>query len=319
MSEMPQVIVLDTGYDSYEYERQALEKAGYDLVLYDGPTHDRNAKIAFCRAARAIFIRATVIDEEFLEANPDLCFIVRYGVGYDNVDLEAAKRYGIRVANVQAYANHSVSEHALALMFACSRALGCANEINTPFGCPPRQHMFEFNDKTLGIIGLGRIGGTLALKGRTLFQRILAYDPYISSARFAQLGVEQSDFIALIEASHVISLHCNLTGETRGMIDHRAFSHMLKRPILVNTARGPIVVEDALLSAISSGQIHSAGLDVFCEEPLSHSSPLRNHPRIILTGHYAWYSDEASQRLQQRATDHMITFLKGQIPEDCLV
>ena len=314
------VVIIDTGYASYKYERKVLEDSGYVLDIFQGERHDRQAEMAFAKNAIGLLCRETRIDAEFLDAAPTLKAVVRYGVGYDSIDLSAATTRGIKVANVQGYANHSVSDHALGLIFACVRALPLAQKVfKTQFSKPPIERIFEFNDKTLGIIGLGRIGGTLCKKAQTLFKRILASDPYIPDERFIELEAIKTDLSTLLAESHVISLHCNLNEETTQLIDRKAFSQMLQRPIFINTARGPVVDEEALLGALESDQLHSAGLDVFCDEPpLANREELLAHPHVIATGHYAWYSETAMIELQKRAAENMVMLLQGNIPEDCL-
>jgi len=314
------VVIIDTGYASYEYERKVLEDASYVLDIFQGKRHDRQGKMAFAKNAIGLLCRWTSIDAEFLDAAPTLKAVVRYGVGYDTIDLPAAMTRGVRVANVQGYANHSVSDHALALMFACVRALPLRQKVfKTQFSTPPRERLFEFHDKTLGIIGLGRIGGTLCKKTQTLFKRVLACDPYIPEARFIELGAVKTDLGTVLAESHVISLHCNRTEETTQLIDRTAFSQMQQRPILINTARGEVVDEEALLEALESDQLHSAGLDVFCDEPpLANCDELLAHPHLIATGHYAWYSETALIELQKGAAENMLMLLQGNLPEDCL-
>jgi D-3-phosphoglycerate dehydrogenase len=314
------VVVIDTGYASYEYERKVLEGAGYVLDIFQSEQHDRYEKMAFAKNAIGLFCRGTIINAEFLDAVPTLKAVVRYGVGYESIDLFAATTRAVRVANVQGYANHSVSDHALGLMFACARALPLAQKVlKTRFSKPPVECIFEFNDKTLGIVGLGRIGGTLCKKAKTLFKRILAVDPYIPDKRFIELEAIKTDLNTLLTESHVISLHCNLTEETTQLIDRKAFSQMQQRPIFINTARGAVVDEDALWGALQRDQLHSAGLDVFCNEPpLANRDELLAHPHVIATGHYAWYSKTAMIELQKRAAENMLMLLQGNIPEDCL-
>jgi D-3-phosphoglycerate dehydrogenase / 2-oxoglutarate reductase len=311
---------IDGGYPGYAHEQAVLSELGYRLDVFEGGRHDRAAKLAFARGAVGLFCRWTEVDGELLDALPELRAIVRYGVGYDNIDVAAATARGVRVCNVQGYANHSVSHHALALMLACCRALPLGQRrFRETFGGPPREDIFDFGSRTLGIVGLGRIGGTLSQKARGLFHRVLACDPYVPSERFAAAGAEKAELPTLLAESHVVSLHCNLTDETRGMIGDSAFRLMTKRPILVNTARGPVIDEEALLAALEADRIHSAGLDVFHDEPpLADRDALLSHPRVIATGHYAWYSGEAHLELQRRAGDNMAALLRGEAPEDCL-
>jgi D-3-phosphoglycerate dehydrogenase / 2-oxoglutarate reductase len=314
------IAILDTGYDSFEYETQLFSKAGYQLEIFPGEHYDRQEKMRFSRDKSGLLIRWTTIDNEFLGHTPALRAIVRYGTGYNNIDLQAASRHNVRVSNVKGYARHSVSDHAISMIYACARALPQGQKtLYAKFSAPPVSDIFEFHDKTLGIIGLGCIGGTLCQKVKPLFARVLASDPYISDERFDLLGAKKVSLETLLAESDVISIHCNLTEETTNLIDAGKFKLMRRKPILINTARGPVVNEDDLYRSIQEGKLHSAGLDVFCDEPpLSNRDALLNHPRIIATGHYAWYSIQASLELQKRAADNLLMMLRGKVPDDCL-
>jgi D-3-phosphoglycerate dehydrogenase len=289
------VAIIDTGYASYEYEKELFGGMGYELKIFQGDRTDITAKRELARKAAGILVRDTPIGEETFSRAADLRALVRYGTGYDNIDVKAATVQGIKVANVQGYGNHSVSDHALALMFACIRGLPIGEKnILTSFGKPPFSEVFELHDKTLGIIGLGRIGGTLCEKARPLFSRVLAADPYIPDEKFNLHGAEKSTLDNLLQKSHVISLHCNLTDETRHLLNRESFSKMGQCPVVVNTSRGPVIDANALLEAADEGCIHSAGIDVYENEPADQRQEgLVSHPRIITTGHYAWYSDRA--------------------------
>ncbi|MBN2410212.1 hypothetical protein JXQ31_00885 [candidate division KSB1 bacterium] len=314
------VAILDTGYDSYDYEQELFTDAGYRLEIFPGKRHDREGKKLFARDAVGLFVRWTEINDDFLGAALQVKAIVRYGVGYDNIDLNAATRHNVSVANVQGYANHSVSDHAIAMMYTCARALPAGQKsLKTKFAAPPIKQIFEFHDKTLGIIGLGRIGGALCRKVCPLFKTVLATDPYIPDERFVKLGAEKTGLDDLLRRSDVISIHCNLTEETTNLIHAARINLMQKKPILINTSRGPVLNEDDLFTALQAGKFHSIGMDVFCDEPpLANRDALISHPRVIATGHYAWYSTNASVELQKRAANNLLSMLDGHTPEDCL-
>lgn len=314
------IAVLDTGYESFQYEEELLRENGYDFEVFPGLKSDIDGKIRFASDAVGILIRWTDINDSFLDQTPFLKAIVRYGTGYENIDLEEVSKRGILVSNVNGYASHSVSDHALALMYSCARALPQGQkEVKSLFGAPPVERIMEFHEKKLGIIGLGRIGGTLSNKARYLFKEVLAYDPYIRRDRFAEVGAKEATFDQLLKESDVISLHCNLTEETQGLIDENTFDRMGKVPILINTSRGPVVNESALVKALDNGKIFKAGIDVYNTE-LADELPqsLIGHPLILTTGHYAWYSERSNIELQRKAADNMLDLLQGRIPEDCL-
>lgn len=263
-----EVVILDSGYKSYDFERELFAQHGFSLKIHPTYQGEKAEKKKFAENADGILVRHTRIDKEFLSGLKNLKAVVRYGVGYDNVDVDACTRLGIKVANVQGYANHSVSEHALGLIFSCSRAMwNTKQQLKEKFAAPPVADIFELHDKTLGIIGLGRIGSELAKKSKSLFRQIVAADPYKPNEYFDQLRVQKVTLEELFEKADVISIHCNLTPETNHLLNTEAFSLMERKPVIINTSRGEVIDEKALLEALNSGKIHSAGLDVYENEP----------------------------------------------------
>lgn len=313
--------VLDSGYKSYAVEEKILKKHGFILEIFRDHYGKRIDKIKFSSDKTGLFIRQTEIDKDFLDHCPQLKAIVRYGIGYDNINLDEAEKHRVKVANVQGYATQSVSDHTLALMFSCLRALPQGRrDITRRFGKPPIDDIFELSDKTLGVIGLGRIGTCLTTKCRTIFNRVIAVDPYVPDSQFRKAGAIRSSLNELLSDSHVISLHCSLTGETHHLINRETISRMKKKPILINTARGPVISENDLHQALNEDRIHSAGIDVWEDEPLTdRQKPIVNHPRVISTGHYAWYSSRSSLELQKKAAENMMGLLTGRKVPDRLI
>ncbi|NQU52158.1 MAG: C-terminal binding protein [Bacteroidetes bacterium] len=314
------IVILDSGYKSYKFEKELFEGNGFELKIHPSYKGEKAEKMEFAKDAQGILVRHTQIDEEFLSKMKNMKAVVRYGVGYDNVDVKACTKFGVKVANVQGYANQSVSDHALALMFSCTRALwNTKKQITQKFAAPPVEDIFELHDKTLGIIGLGRIGSELSKKAAPLFKQIIASDPYKPESHFKQLSVQKVTLNESLKISDVISVNCNLTDETLHILNTATFSKMVKKPVIINTSRGETIDEKALLQALNSGIIHSAGLDVYENEPTTVAQKeLINHPRTICTGHYAWYSDYAAIELQKRAAQNLFNFLTGKEVEDCL-
>ncbi len=314
------IVIIDRGYGTYDYEREVLEAAGYSIDIFRGHHEDVAGRIAFSQGAPGIMMRWTPIDNAFLDALPDLKAIVRYGVGYEHIDLEAASAHGVKVAIVCGYGNHSVSDHALTLLLSCMRGISLGERLfESTVGHPPRLDVMEFKDVTLGIIGLGRIGGTLSRKVQSLFGRVLAYDPYIPDEKFAEDGAIKCDLDTLLDESHMISIHCNLTEETTKLLGWEQFEKMRQRPVIVNTARGPVIDEQAMLDALHEDRIHSAGLDVFSiEPPFPKLDPLWKHPRVMATCHFAYYSQNAIAAVQRGAAERMLAMLRGETPPDCL-
>jgi D-3-phosphoglycerate dehydrogenase len=315
-----EVVILDSGYKSYAFERDLFEKNGFILKIYPGYKGPKSEKIEFSKNADGILVRHTIIDEEFLSEMKYLKAVVRYGVGYDNIDIKACNKYKIKAANVQGYANHSVSDHALALMLGCSRAMWNTKlQLMKGFASPPAEDVIELHDKVLGIIGIGRIGSIFCRKASPLFKMVLACDPYKDEDHFKLLSAMRVDLDELLERSDVISIHCNLTPETRYLLNKEQFLIMKRRPLIINTSRGEVINEEALLSALKTGLIHSAGLDVYEDEPITgRQRKLVDHPRVIGTGHYAWYSERSMPELQRRAALNLLNLLKGHTIEDSL-
>ncbi len=314
------IVILDSGYTSYQFEKELFERNGFDLHIHPSYKGDKREKMEFAKDSHGILVRHTRVDEEFLSQMNNLKAVVRYGVGYDNVDVDACSNHGVKVANVQGYANNSVSDHTLALIYSCARGLwNPEKQIREKFAAPSVEDIFELHDKTLGIIGLGRIGSTLAKKAIPIFKEIIATDPYKTQKYCNRFSVRKVEMEELLHTSDIISLHCNLTEETRHILSESAFSEMKKRPVIINTSRGETLDENALLRAIENHQIHSAGLDVFENEPTTEKQDaLIYHPRIICTGHYAWYSNRSQIELQVRAAQNLIQLLNGNDVEDSL-
>lgn len=314
------VVILDSGYKSYAFEKELFERNGFQLKIHPLYKGEKAEKIKFAKDADGILVRHTIVDDEFLTKMNNLKAVVRYGVGYDNIDVDACTKHGVKAANVQGYASHSVSDHALALMFSCTRGLwNTKKQLLEQFAATPAEDIFELHDKTLGIIGLGRIGSKLSRKAQPLFQNIIATDPYKPENYFAELSVKKVPLQELLKNAHVISINCNLTKETRHILNESAFAEMQQKPVIINTSRGETMDEKALLNALNSGKIHSAGLDVFENEPTSLAQKeIIEHQRTICTGHYAWYSDRAALELQKRAAQNLMNLLTGKKTNDSL-
>ena len=314
------IVILDSGYPSYSFEKELFEGNGFHLKIHPSYKGEKAEKTEFAKDAHGILVRHTKIDEAFLAQMNNLKAVVRYGVGYDNVDINACTKFDVKVANVQGYANQAVSDHALALIYSCARGLWNSHkQISENFAAPPVEDIFELHDKTLGIIGLGRIGSVLAKKARPLFHEIIACDPYQTQKYCNRFSVRKVDLDELLQTSDVISLHCNLTEETTHILNDKTFLEMKKKPVIVNTSRGETIHEQALISALQNNVIHSAGIDVYENEPTTEKQDaLVHHPRTICTGHFAWYSNQSAIELQKRAAQNLLQLLNGNDVEDSL-
>jgi D-3-phosphoglycerate dehydrogenase / 2-oxoglutarate reductase len=298
------VVITDSDLPSAGVEEALLEAAGLDVERADCRT---SADVAAAGAeADALIVQWAPVDAAALARMPRLRFISRLGIGYDMIDVAAASARGVAVANTPDYCIEEVVAHTLALVLACTRGIVAADRQVRGGGWAavdlvpsPRRP----SQVAVGVLGLGRIGSLVLEGARALGFRTLAHDP-------AQPGrsVPLADLLA---AADVLTLHVPLTPETRHMIDAQALALLPAGAIVVNTGRGSLIDEAALVAALRSGRLAGAALDVYEHEPLPAQSPLRDLPGVILSPHAAWYSPEALTELPRLATQQVIEFLAG--------
>jgi len=243
---------------------------------------------------------------EVFQSCPRLRLVSVWGTGTDNVDLKAAAKHGVTITNTPAVSASSVAEHALTLMLAVARRIP-AQDAAVRNGGWPRGQGVELRGKTLGIVGLGAIGRRFAELGRGIGMRVIAWTLHPRPA----LNVELVEFEQLLRESDVVSIHLRLTDQTRSMIGKHQISLMKPTAILVNTARGAIVEETALVDALSMGRISGAGLDVFSTEPLPASHALTKLDNVVLTPHCAGITPEALEAGLRMAVENVRSFLNG--------
>lgn len=254
---------------------------------------------AALREAHALVVRSeTKVTRELLEAAPELKVVARAGIGVDNIDVEAATWRGIAVLNAPSGNTVSAAEHAIGLLLALVRRIPWADR-SMRSGEWDRQRFqgIELRGKTLGIVGLGRIGAHVATLARGFGMRLLAHDPHITEARARELGAELVSLEELLTRADVVTLHLPLTPETRNLLNAERLALMKPGAVLINAARGGLVDEGALLEALEKGKLAGAALDVFETEPLPADSPLRRAERLILTPHLAGSTIEAQERV----------------------
>jgi D-3-phosphoglycerate dehydrogenase len=259
----------------------------------------------------ALIVRsATKVTAEVLEHAGRLKVIGRAGVGVDNVDVDAATRRGIVVANAPESNVVSAAEHTIGLLVALARNIPQAHGALME-GRWERSKWggVELADKTLGVLGFGRIGRQVARRAVGLQMKVVAYDPFVGAERFRELGVEHLTLEEVLARSDFITLHLPLTDDTRGSIDAGAFAAMRDGVRIVNAARGELVDEQALIAALESGKVAGAAIDVFAEEP--YSGPLLNAPNVVVTPHLAASTDEAQDRAGVIVAEQVVAALEG--------
>jgi D-3-phosphoglycerate dehydrogenase len=244
------------------------------------------------------------------------------GIGYDNVDIAAATEKGICVANVPYYCLEEVSDHAMALILTCARKFyqlfpdiksgKWSTQADYLSALKPLHRLFG---QTLGLIGFGNIARTLVPKARAFGFRIIAYSPHVPSILFETFKVESVKLDQLLEESDFVSMHTNLTPETKHMMGLEQFKRMKPTAYFINTARGELVDERALYTALSEGLIAGAGLDVLESEPPSRDNPLLELNNVLITGHFAYYSEESREELFRWPWEEVARVLRGEWPQ----
>lgn len=277
----------------------------------------KDAKEVFSRAPHAavlLLYHEITIDRNAIEALDRCLGIVRCGVGYDNVDIQAAGQAGIVVCNVPDYGTEEVADHALLMLLAVARRLipqdrAIRNgvwEVKGIFGAP------RLRGRTLGIVGCGRIGSAMALRAKALGMRVVIHDPYQPDGVEKSLGIERTSTLELLlPQAEFLSLHCPLTAETHKLLSDRTLDLLPRGVYVVNTARGGCIDTLALYRALESGQVAGAGLDVLEKEPLD-CEELRRHPRVVLTPHTAFYSVEGFQEMREKGAREARRLLLGE-------
>ena len=272
------------------------------LVVEDHTESDRDALAGALEGASALIVRSrTKVTADLLESADRLRVVGRAGVGVDNIDVPAATRRGVAVLNAPAANTQSTAELAFALLLAAARRITEA-DASIRAGEWRRKELrgIQLSGKTLGVIGLGRIGAEVVWRARAFGMRVVAHDPYVSDERASDLGVELASLDELLPACHAITVHVPLSEENRGFIGRRELAAMRPGSILVNAARGGLVDEAALAEALGSGHLGAAGLDVFETEPLPADSPLRDAPQLVFSPHLGASTYEAQRQVSRQ-------------------
>ena len=307
------VVVTDHDFADLSIEREGLGDIA-EVVELTSNVGERtpDAKETLAEADAVVTLRYD-LDTDAIAALQDCRVIARYGIGVDNVDLDAATERGIPVTNVPDYCIEEVSIHALTTCLALGRGLPTYDDSvaagEWDRGAVPPIH--RFSKQTVGVVGYGAIGRAVGERVDALGADVLTSDPFLDEAAVADEPATLVAFETLLERSDFVTVHSPLTEDTRGLFDADAFGRMREDAYLVNVARGPIVDDEALLDALDSGDLAGAGLDVFPEEPPAADHPLRDHPAVVTTPHVAWYSEEANDQRRHTVVDIVRSVLSG--------
>ncbi|HEX6945325.1 MAG TPA: C-terminal binding protein [Casimicrobiaceae bacterium] len=308
----PRVVVLDGGYDNWDTERRVLAPLGAEVVVRPCD-RDPGRVLASIGDADGVLVRESPVSRDAIASAPALRGIVRYGIGVDNIDLEAARERRIKVANVPDYGSEEVSDQAMALLLGVVRRVASRDRAvrQGAWNLARSERMHRVAGRTLGLVGYGRIARAFERKMRGMgVSRVLVADPAIRSAD----GVEVVDLDTLCREADVVSLHAPLMAATRHLLDARRIALMKPEAIVVNTARGALIDEAALVEALAARRLAGAALDVYEVEPPRKDHPLFALDNVVLSDHTGWYSEESVEELQTKAAEELARILRGETP-----
>jgi len=308
----PVIAITDSPFPSLDPAKKALARLDPEYRMAKSPSADDILAVA--RDADAVLVTFARLPGQLLRQLTRCKAIGRFGLGVDNIDLTAAKELGIAVNYVPDYCLREVSDHAMAFLLALARKVTFANKLvqSGRWDVAPLAPMRRLEGQVLGLVGFGNIPRALAPKAKSFGLQVLTYDPYVDQDALTAMGVESVSFDDLLARSDFISVHAPLQPATRGLMNAKAFAKMKKGAFLINTARGPLVDEAALIAALDSGHLGGAALDVVATEPLARDSPLIGRDNVILTPHTAYYSVEALEELQTKCASDLARVLSGE-------
>jgi D-3-phosphoglycerate dehydrogenase len=311
------ILITDQNFgDGAAVERELIAGTGHELVVEDCASEDEVIAALERHRPDLLLVQFVHVGAAAIARADSVRWIVRLGVGVDNVDLEAARQREIAVARVPDYCVDEVADHTLALVLAVERRLmqtaGATADGGWDFraGGPMRR----LRGRTFGLLGFGRIARAVAARAHGFGWVLLAHDPAVPDEQIEREGAEPVGLHELVSRSDVLSLHLPLTRDTRGVIGARELALLPAGAVVVNTSRGGLIDEAALVDALHEGRIGGAGIDVLEREPPPADDPLRHAPRIVLTPHAAWYSDAAILDLRRKAIETALVLSAGGVP-----
>lgn len=318
MSEL-KVYVTDYEYASLAEEEREIAQIGAKLVPQQCKTE--GDVIRNCHDAAGLLDQYAPITRKVIESLPNLKVVARYGVGVNTIDVEAATDNGICVLNVPDYCVDEVSNHAFTLMLACLRKLTVLNDQVQSLGWDYKisKPIYRLKGKTLGLLGFGRIPRDLANKAMAFGLELLIYDPFLKQSDVDAFAARLLPLEDVLKEADIVSVHVPLTKDTMHLLGEKEFALMKKNAVIINTSRGPLIDEPALIKALKNKQIAGAGLDVTEQEPVESNNELLGLPNVIVTPHVSWYSEESERELKTKAARGVADILSGYYPKSGLV
>ncbi len=308
----PVIAVTDSVFPSLDPAKAALARLNPSYRMAKSVNADDIVAVA--KDADAVLVTYAKLTRDVLMQLTRCKAIGRFGLGVDNIDLVTAKEKGIAVNYVPDYCIREVSDHAMALLLALIRKIPLSNKLvqSGRWEMPAVVPIRRIEGTVLGLIGFGHIPRLVAPKAQAFGIKVIAHDPYAKPEVFKAAGVEGVDLDTLLMTSDYVSMHAPLLPATRGLMNAAAFAKMKKGAYVVNTARGPLIDETALIAALDAGQVGGAGLDVVATEPLAKDSPLLGRDNVIISPHTAFYSIEALEELQSKCASDVARVLSGE-------
>ncbi len=309
------IVVTDDRYGSYIEEKEIFNKLNTELIILNSKKIEKdNLQI---QNADALLVNLYPMSKNIISNLKHCKIISRYGVGYDNVDIEAATQKGIWVSNVPDYSIEDVSDQALALLLGNIRKIAFKDRMirRGEWNLHSNQLNHRMKGAVLGLIGYGAIAKRFHEKTSAFgFSKVLVYDPFIKREIITNKGASPTDLNILLSESDYISIHVPLNDTSKKMIGEKQLNLMKKNSILINTSRGGVIDQQALIDTLQKKQIAGAGLDVFEKEPIPNNSPLLKLDNVTLSDHTGWYSEESLKELKTKAAINVLAVLKGGQP-----
>lgn len=309
---------LQTDADLFPFDAEAtamLEEAGIELRLVTG--HEPNAILAVSSGVEVVFHYLGTLPEQVIDRLGQCRVIARMGMGFDTVDVRAARARGIEVIYVPDFGGDDVADHALALLLACARRLVGGEEALRAGSWPSYQElgpMQRLEGQVLGLLGFGRIARSLATRARSFGLSVIAHDPFVTAETMKAEQVEPVSAQNLYRQADFVSVHVPLSPQTHHLVDSRQLELMKPTAYLINTSRGGLVNQQTLVEALRRSAIAGAGLDVFETEPLRIDDPLRTLKNVVLSPHSASFADEALAEVRAKAIRDVVRVLRGEQP-----
>jgi len=306
-----EVIITDSGFPDHEIEREILHGLGAVTRI---DWYDEAMLIEKTRDADALLVQWATITEEVIRSLRQCKVIVRYGIGVDNVDLNAARRYGIPVCNVPDYCITEVADHTVTMALSALRQVAETDRRvrDGQWRITPPRAVAPFSSLCFGLVGFGRIAREVAQRARAIGFRVAAYDPNVGPEAMRLAEVDSAALPDLLQTADILSLHLPLTQETHHFLNRENIRLMKSSALIVNTSRGGLVDSEALAEAISESRLWGAALDVFETEPLPREHVLCRTAGVLLSSHTAWYSTHSIPQLQRKAAEEVRRALRGE-------